>query len=306
MTLGDAYSAAGESSKAVQAFQRSLQLITTLGRSDTSTASIALNNLAAQLDQVGRPLEAEKMFRRSMDITSAHGEQDSVSPNLMANYASTLSELARLPEAEDYAERALTKARGSGSPYALSRILLLRVVIYRLQHKADQAEAAMAEVEPMVRKILPPGHFVFAGLAAEHARVALEKGDISTATKFSQEAVEIDEAAIKAGKQGGDLLPKVLICRSKVSLAAERQDQASADASRAVGLLQSRIEPGAFSSTLGSAFLALGRALQSQGKKDEARAAFRSAAEQLEPAVGPDHPDTREARQMAGTESSRS
>jgi serine/threonine-protein kinase len=301
LALGDAYSSAGESTKGVQAFERSLQLITSLGRSDTSTASVLLNNLALQLDQIGRPLEAEKMFRRSIDITSVNGNQDSVSPILMNNYARSLRELARLPEAAEYAERACMKARRTGSNSALNRLLLERARIYTLQHKPDQAETMLAEAEPMLRKNLPPGHFAFATLAADRARIALEKSDIPAATKFALEAVEIDEAAIKDGNEGSYVLPKLLICRSEVSLAAGRQDQASSDASRAVGLVQLRIEQGTFSSILGFAYLALGHALQAQGKGDEARAAFRSAAEQLEPTIGLDHPDTRAALQLAET-----
>jgi len=42
-----------------------------------------------------------------------------------------------------------------------------------------------------------------------------------------------------------------------------------------------------------------GRALQAQGKRDEARAAFRSASEHLQTTLGPDHPNTHIARQLA-------
>jgi hypothetical protein len=43
------------------------------------------------------------------------------------------------------------------------------------------------------------------------------------------------------------------------------------------------------------ASLLVNRALQAQGNNDEARAAFRSAAEHLEKTLGPDHPDSRAA-----------
>ena len=58
--------------------------------------------------------------------------------------------------------------------------------------------------------------------------------------------------------------------------------------------------PGVFSSTLGRAYLTLGLALRAQGKRDEALTAFRSAAEYLEKALGPDHPDARSARESLG------
>ena len=47
------------------------------------------------------------------------------------------------------------------------------------------------------------------------------------------------------------------------------------------------------------AALALGRALRSQGKPEEARRAFRSALFHLQTTVGLDHPDTRTASHLA-------
>jgi hypothetical protein len=54
-----------------------------------------------------------------------------------------------------------------------------------------------------------------------------------------------------------------------------------------------------FSSNAGRAYLVLGRALQAQGKLDQAHAAFRSAAEHLQSTLGPDHLETRSARELA-------
>jgi hypothetical protein len=41
------------------------------------------------------------------------------------------------------------------------------------------------------------------------------------------------------------------------------------------------------------------KSLQTRGKRDEARAAFRSATENLEHTLGSGHPETRTARQLA-------
>jgi hypothetical protein len=54
-----------------------------------------------------------------------------------------------------------------------------------------------------------------------------------------------------------------------------------------------------FSSNTGRAYLCLARALDSQGKHDEAKAAFRSAAEHLQNTLGADNPDTANARLLA-------
>jgi eukaryotic-like serine/threonine-protein kinase len=303
--LGEAYSAAGQNDKAVLAYERSTQLTASLGRDNTGTAATLFNNFGLQLDQMGRPLEAERLYRRAIEISAVDQTQDSVSPMLLNNYAKVLRELGRLDEAADYAERGFVNARRVGPQIAVTHLLLERAKIYTLQHKPDRSAAMLAEVEPMLRKALPPGHFAFATLASDEARNALESGDIPAAMKLANQAVSIDEAAIKAGGEGNYSLPGVLICRSTVELAARHPDQSAAEAARAVALLQAGVSQGKVSSKLGDAYLALGRALQSQDKSEEARAAFRSALENLQSTVGPDHPDTRLARQLADAGSAR-
>ena len=110
---------------------------------------------------------------------------------------------------------------------------------------------------------------------------------------------------MKAGRLGGDYLPTFLARRAGVEVQLGRADQAEADASRGLSLSQASAQVGSFSSTLGRVYLALGRALQAQGKADEARAAFHSAAENLQDALGPDHPDTRIAIQLAEAKATR-
>jgi hypothetical protein len=100
-----------------------------------------------------------------------------------------------------------------------------------------------------------------------------------------------------AGK--GDFLPIFLSRRATIELAAQLSDQAEGDATRAVNLLQPATASGTFSTNLGRAYRILGRSLQTRGKRDEARAAFRSATENLEHTLGSGHPETRTARQLA-------
>jgi hypothetical protein len=63
-----------------------------------------------------------------------------------------------------------------------------------------------------------------------------------------------------------------------------------------VGLLLEATPPGSHSSNLGGAYLELGRALDAQDRREEARTAFRSALENLASTLGPDHPQTRAAQ----------
>jgi len=75
-------------------------------------------------------------------------------------------------------------------------------------------------------------------------------------------------------------------------------EEARADAAKALGLWQQTLEPGSLSSAVGRCYLALGRALQGQGQPGEARAAFASALEHLQPTLGADHPETQDARNL--------
>ena len=300
MDLAESYRMAGQNREAVSAFEQAAASLSSLGRDDTETAVVLFNNWGMALNQLGLPLEAEKVYRRAIKTSRAGQTEEAVSPMVLNNYAKTLHDLGRLEEAADYAERAYTKALHVGHQLAVNQSLLERASIYREQRNFTRAAAMLAEVEPRLRQSLPPGHYAFGSLASQQALIALARGDLQAALRLADESVAIDEAAIKAGGQGTDYLPAVLLRRSTIKVAARRPDDAAADAARALSMLQKAAQPGVFSSTLGRAYLTLGVALRSQGKRDEALTAFRSAAEHLEKALGPDHPDARSARESLG------
>jgi len=299
--LANQYSLAGMDAEAVDAFERAAALLTSLGRDDTATAATLFEDWALELHQLGRPLDAEKLYRRAIEISRTNDTEDTVSPMVLNNYARSLRELGRLSEAADYAERAYAKGQTIGHQLVINQSLLERARIYADQQKLSRATEMLTEVEPRLRRDLPPAHYAFASLASDKATVALAGGHVPEALKLADQAVSIDEAAIKTGGAGAFYLPPLLIRRSAIELEARMSDKAVADAERAVTLLQPGTKLGGNSSTLGRAYLALGRALQAQGKSEGALAAFRSAAENLESTVGTDHPDTRNARQLAGS-----
>jgi serine/threonine protein kinase len=297
--LAMAYASAGNDLRAVSAFERAGALLSSLGLDNTGTAVNLFNNWAIELDQLGRPMDAETMYRRAIDISRSSQSEEAVSPMILNNYAKVLRELSHIKEAEDYAERAYAKAQRVGHQLAINQALLERARIYAAQGQPARARAVLAEVKPRLEKSLPPGHYGFAALASAEALAALAAHDIPMAWSLADQAVSIDEAAIKAGGEGNYVLPTLLIHRSVVALEARRADLAAADASRALDLLRADNYPRTFSCVRGNAYLALGRALQAQGKREESRAAFRSAADNLQSTVGRDHPDTRNARQLA-------
>ena len=299
MDLAEAYRNAGQFREAIAAFEQASARLSSLGRDDTETAGTLFNNWALALSQSGRSLEAEPIFRRAINISRADNTDQAVSPMLLLNYGRDLRDLGRLDEAADYAERAYTKAQQNGQLVVVNQSLLERARIYRDQHDLTRSAAMLAEVEPRLRKALPPGHYAFAALISEQSLLDSARGNLQMALERANQAVSMYEAAMKDGKAGEAGLPALLLRRSVIELQLTRPDEAAADAARGLKLLQAAAQPGSFSSGLGRAYLTLGQALVAQGKRDEARATFASAAEHLQKAIGPDHPDTREALRLA-------
>jgi tetratricopeptide (TPR) repeat protein len=298
-TLAGAYGASGQFQEAFAAFERASARLTDLGYGETQKAVRLFNDWGLTLVQAGQPLAAEKAYRHAIEISQDNHTDEAVLPTLLHNYAGVLRELGRLHEAAEYAERAHARAQREGDEILVEQAALQRARIYRDQHDFARATAMLGEVEPRMRRHLPPGYYGFAALASDKALLAQAKGDLPAALQLANQAVTIDEAAIKAGGQGTPYLPILLVRRSAVELEVRQRDQAAADAARALSLLHTTTQPGTLSSNTGRAYLALGRALQAQDKRNEARAAFRSAAEHLQDTLGANHPDTRSARQQA-------
>ena len=110
---------------------------------------------------------------------------------VLNNYAHVLRELNRLPEAADYSERAYSKVTTVGDELVISQSLLERSRIYMAQHNVAQGESMLAQVEPRLRKTLPPGHYAFAAVSSERALIAMERRDFPTALQHIDESIAI-------------------------------------------------------------------------------------------------------------------
>jgi serine/threonine-protein kinase len=303
--LADAYRMAGQPQVADATFERAAELLSLLGRDDTQTGVVLFNEWALTLDKLGRPLEAERLYRHAIEISRAGPTEEAVSPMVLRNYATTLRQLGHFDEAADYAGRAYAKALRIGDQKAIQYALYARALIYIEQHDFNRAATMLNELEPTLLRTDPPDEYWLGALASAQALLASGKGDFKSALPLADHAVALVEAASKAGRGGSEFLPVALIRRSTIELDGAEPVQAAADAQRALSLLKAASAPGAFSSIIGHAYLNLGRALLAQGKHEEAGAAFRLAVENLQSTVSSDHPDTRRARQLAQFEAQR-
>jgi len=297
--LAEALRVAGRLREASTVFEQSYERIVALGRDEAQSTGTLLNNWGLTLSLLGRPLDAEPLFRKGIDISRADSTEEAVSPMLLVNYARVLRDLARLDEAADYVGRGYAKARESDDQIVVNQALLLGAWIRLDRHELERAAAMLAEVEPRLRQALPAGHFAFASLASYQSLLARGRGDPQGALRLANEAVSRVEASLRSGGQGVEALPLMLVRRSDLELHLRQLDDAVADAGRAVALLEQAAPAGTLLSTMGRAQLVLGRALREQGRVNEAGTALRIAAEHLESALGRDHPEAVAARRLA-------
>jgi serine/threonine protein kinase len=305
MRLADAYRLVGRSREADAAFEQAFGRLVTLGRDRTQAAADLLNDWALAMRTLGQPLRAEEMFRRALEIESApvsagdapDAGEEQASPSLLNNLSRVLLDLGRLPEAADYAGRAHRAAAKAGDDTTTLQSLLQLATVQRSLGDAEKAAATLAELEPQMRARLNENNLRFASLYMEQALVAAARGEAGTALAGADRAISLSEAGVERQPQ---YLRRLLPRRSEIRLRFGRVDEAAADAELALRLELAASAQGVLSSHLGTAYLALARARTAQGRDDEARSAFASALTHLEPALGAEHPDSREAKRLSG------
>jgi eukaryotic-like serine/threonine-protein kinase len=294
MDLAESYRWAGRSRDADNIFREAHARLTALGRENTQTAATLLNNWALSLYRMGQPLKAESLYRRAIQISQAGRAGTSVWPTLLLNYALTLVQLQRLVEARRYAERAYTEAQRAGNEIIVNYILLTRASVYRQLGALGRADSVLAEAEARLKRMFASDAPQFAALALQQGFLAQSRGDFRTALEHMDRAIGIAQK-----RQQPDYVRKLRLDRAELKLQMHRFADAQAEAEGSLEMAKELGELGIPSSNLGNAYLILGRALQGQGERDRARAAFISAVACLRPSLGPRHPKTRMAERLA-------
>ena len=297
MDVAESYSQAGRHADAAPVFERAAAVMTALGRDQTQQAGTLYNNWALSLDLSGRPRDAERIFRRAIEVSRVDASDGAVSPMLLVNYGRSLRQLGRLEESARYAEEAYSRAKATGFEVVVNQSLLLRASVYREQGDLARSAAMLREVEPRLRQALPAGHPGFGGLLIERALTAQASGNSAGALGLIDQAYEIADAARRSHGALG-YVPRVLNRRAEIRNAAGQFAQAESDARLALAQLDEILPADAESGLRGDAYLSLGRALVAEGKRDEGKRALQEASRQLTSALGPDHPRMRELKAM--------
>jgi tetratricopeptide (TPR) repeat protein len=285
----------GQYGPAIATFEQAYAHMVELGRENTETAGTLYNNWALTLSLTGQFVQAEALYRRAMQISSADGTEKNVSPMELTNLAATLIELGRIDEARRYADRAYERARADGDEVIARYALGARERVFRVRGQYAQAMHALSELEQQYRRAYPPECACFGTIASERGLLAAARGEGDRAMAEMNKAVAIAEG----DKSRPDILPRILVRRAEVELAFGRPAAAQADAERSIRANVDVTAPDAHSASLGLAYLAEGRALLVSGPSPDAAQALSSAIEQLRSTLGPDHPQTRLAERLS-------
>ncbi len=232
--LGDA----GNFREAETIFQQASDLMTTLGYDDSQKAVKLFDDWALTLSYDGRELEAQRLYRRALDISRNDETIRAVAPDLLLNYAGLLQELGQRAEAARYFALGSKKAHELNDNVLADNADLLQAWMFTNAHAFAQATRQVDEMEQRLRKRYAPEHYVFAELSSVRAGIALGRGDLPSAAHFAREAVEIDEASIRRIGQCAALLSTLLVSKSGMDLKSGQREEAASDARRAIKLLE--------------------------------------------------------------------
>jgi serine/threonine protein kinase/tetratricopeptide (TPR) repeat protein len=301
VNLGTVLGDAGNFREGETTFQQASDLMTALGYDDSQMAVKLFAGWAFTLYYDGRELEAQRLYRRALDISRNDETDSAVAPDLLLNYAILLRGLGQRTEAARYFALASKKAHELNDSLLTDSTELVQAVMFTDAHAFAEATRQLAELEQRLRQRYAAEHYVFAVLSSERARIALGRGDLPSAAHFAKEAVELDEASIRRIGQCAALLATLLVSKSGIDLKSGQREEAASDARRAIKLLEDREDPSILSSNVGRAYLALALALEAEGNPDEAQVAARKAYANLQTTLGSDQPDTQSARQLTNT-----
>ena len=292
LTLAGAYSLAGQPTDALPVFEAASAELSKLGLDETRTAVTMYNDWGLALVLGNNLPEAEKIYSKGVALSRGSQHIADISAGLLTNYADCLLQRGRLNEARDYAEQASVAAKTANDQVVFTHSLMERARIYRTQRDFSKAVATLNELESLLRRSLPPSHYAFASIASERALIANGQGDSASALRLANDAISLDEAAVKNGGQGSFKLWVLYEQRAEIEMGIDRFDQAASDASHALDLTKAMTKPGTLTAGIGECSLTLARALEAEGKHYEARVAANSAEENLKHVFGPDHPQT--------------
>ena len=291
MVVAEAYGRLGKTAQAIDAYERSLAEMASMGRTQTARNVVRYNNFSRMLYAAGQPLRAEEMAARGLAISRGLAGNSELDAILEGNRAHALIVLGRFDEAKAMTELAFASATERKDARWAGVFALYGAPAWCETGDLARCAGLLAVAREKLAATLPPGHSLFGALELLAARIALAEHQPDAARERLLRAVSLFDAA----SDKSPLRIEALALLAREESAAGRNEEAARQAALAVAQARQAAEGLASSAWLGQALVAEGVVQRAQGQGESAQATLRAALGQLKKAAGDDAPATREA-----------
>jgi eukaryotic-like serine/threonine-protein kinase len=295
--MGGAHAMGDEFAAAHENYREALKLFTDAGRDRSRPVAHIHDDWSTVWMNAGNPRRALEEIDIAWKLTRELSPGARPTDSRTWRRARLLGQLARYAEAEADWQSALELARERGNLPNITAVYVGRAEIYTQQGKLAEAQEQLHLAEAALREsALTPNHVLNTRFAITNGALLAARGNTTGAT------AELTRALDQYRAQGccRAHMAWALALRGEVALREGRVSDANVDA-RAARELAPQITDESFSRFTGRAWFVTGLVYEAQGRRQEARDAFATAAVQFAGAVGEEHPDTLLARQKMGT-----
>jgi eukaryotic-like serine/threonine-protein kinase len=291
ITLADARSDAGLLGAADQTYARIAGEFTRIGVEDTGFAATLYNNWGILLVNLGLPRRGAELIGREWAFDKGYASPDAFPATA---YASALIPLGRAAEARGLLEAALTRAVANGNRTSTTMVQMGLARVNSELGNLDESDRFLAQIEPVLKDTLPPGHEAYGALHQIKAQNLEKRGEHTAALR---------EAALALGifSAHPGLMYRAAVVHERMAgilLAMENLPQALAEVQQARNIFEAAFGPGAQSYYLGRTWLTEAKIDKYKGESQNARSAAEAAYRHFSASVGETHPLTAEAKAL--------
>ena len=289
--LADARRAAGQLGAADQTYARVAAEFQRIGVEDSGFAATLYNNWGILLVNLGLPVRGVQLFDRERAIDQGYSLNDAFSATA---YASALVPLGRAADAREILQAALNRAIQIGNHRSAAMVQMGLARVNSELGDLDRSDRFLAELEPVLRDMLPPGHEAFGALHQIKSQNFAKRGDYIAALNEATLALGIFSA------HPGLMYRAAAVHESMagILLAMKNLPQAHAEVLQARNTFNAAFGPDAKSYYLGRTWLTEAKIDEVSGERQNARSAAEAAYQHFVASVGETHPLTEEAKAL--------
>jgi serine/threonine-protein kinase len=289
--LADARRAAGLLGAADQTYARVAVEFKRVGVEDSGFAATLYNNWGILLVNLGLPVRGAQLFERERAIDQGYSLTDAFSATA---YASALVPLGRAADAREILQAALNRAVALGNHNSTAMVQMGLARVNSELGDLDRSDRFLAQLEPVLKDMLPPGHEAFGALHQIKSQNFEKRGDYIAALREATLALGIFSAHPGLMYRAGAVHESM----AGILLAMKNLPQALAEVQQARNTFEAAFGPGAKSYYLGRTWLTEAKIDEVNGERQNARSAAEAAYQHFAASVGETHPLTEEAKAL--------